>query len=452
MFPAAGEIDIKICSSTTPPPHFFAVVLLIVLLQIFKDVYDRLSKLRKAAEQRTSHNPLPGSTQLQLGLTTAALLQLHPQVSHGTRAAAAAAAGGTAPHDGADDEVAAELQHYRLEMLSLLCSDYHALRIKAGPLAAQVVTDAANTAAAAAAAGGEVAGSSSGAVAAAVTAAMAEVQQQLLLQRSVRPDQQQAELLQLLQLPLDLLSPEQEETKKGLQRSLKSQVVCWDSVFVQIADVAAAATAAASAAVRLEEAPNTLDALLLQLVCGHAAFVQQLPADLLPTYELCETDSKASQMRLAAAALDVLAGQQQYSSRFGYLAYHAPAWIWQWFNSGRSFDQLLLLQPLLCPQQSGGSGSTGGADACASSKADASQLLDCYGSSIMCSLMQAEADQELQAVADAAGSSTAALVDRWCWQITATLYPALTRPFKSDATAAKAGEIAERMNLKSKVG
>jgi hypothetical protein len=425
------------------------------LLQIFKDVYGRLSKLRKAAEQSSSHNPLLGSTQLQLGVTTAALLQLHPQHSLGTPAAAAAAAAapGGLVNDNADDEEAAELEHYRLEMLSLLCSEYHALRIRAGPLAALVITDAANTAAAAAAAGSEAASSSSGAVVAAVTAAMAEVQQQLLLQRSFRPDQQQAELLQLLQLPPDLISPEQEETKKALQRSLKSLLVCWDSALVQIADVAAAATAAAAAAaVRLEEPPNALDALLLQLVCGHAAFVQQLPADLLPTYDACETDSKASQMRLAAAALDVIAAQQQYSSRFGYLAYHAPAWIWQWFNSGRSFDHLLLLQPLLRPpQQAGGSSSADGAAAHTNSKADALQLLDRYGSSIMSSLMQAEAEQELQAVADAAGRSTSALIDRWCWQITATLYPALTRPFKSDATAAKAGVIAERMNLKSRV-
>jgi hypothetical protein len=428
-------------------------------LQIFKDVYGRLSKLRKAAEQSSSHNPLPGSTQLQLGLTTAALLQLHPQYSVGTRAAAAAAAGGLVHHDDDDEEVA-EFEHYRLEMLSLLCSEYHALRIRAGPLAAQVIADAANTAAAAAAAGGEAASSSSssssGAVAAAVTAATAEVHQQLLLQRSVRPDQQQAELLQLLQLPPDLISHEQEETKKALQRSLKSLLVCWDSALVQIADAAAAATAAAAAAVRLEEPPTALDALLLQLVCAHAAFVQQLPADLLPTYEPCESDSKGSQMRLAAAALDVMAAQQQYSSRFGYLAYHAPAWIWQWFNSGRSFDHLLKLQPLLCPQQQAGSdnissSSGDGAAAHTRSKADALQLLDRYGSSIMSSLMQAEADQELQAVADAAGSSTSALIDRWCWQITATLYPALTRSFKSDATAAKAGEIAEKMNLKSRV-
>jgi hypothetical protein len=422
----------------------------VLCLQIFKDVYGRLSKLRKAAEQSSSHNPLPGSTQLQLGLTTAALLQLHPQHSLGTRAAAAAAAGGLV-HVDADDEEAAELEHYRLEMLSLLCSDYHALRIRAGPLAARVIADAANTAAAVA--GGEAASSSSGAVAAAVTAAIAEVQQQLLLQRSVRPDQQQAEVLQLLQLPPDLISPEQEESKKALQRSLKSLLICWDSALVQIADVAAAAAAAAATAVQLEEPPIALDALLLQLVCGHAAFVQQLPSDLLPTYEPCEAESKASQMRLAAAALDVMAAQQQYSSRFGYLAYHAPASIWQWFNSGRSFDHLLLLQPLLCPQQqAGSSGSSGeGAAAHASSKAGALQLLERYGSSIMSSLMQAEAEQELQAAANAAGSSTSALLDRWCWQITATLYPALTRPFKSDATAAKAGEIAEKMNLKSKV-
>ncbi|KAF6252289.1 hypothetical protein COO60DRAFT_542235 [Scenedesmus sp. NREL 46B-D3] len=154
-------------------------------------------------------------------------------------------------------------------------------------------------------------------------------------------------------------------------------------------------------------------------------------------------------MRLAAAALDVMSARQQYSGRCGYLAYQAPGWIWQWFGSGRSFEQLLLLQPLLCPRQA--AASSDDEQAAASRKAAALQLLDRYGSSIMSSLLQADAEQELQAVAGAAGSSTAALVDRWCWQVTATLYPALTRSLKADAAAAKANEVAERMNLKSKL-
>jgi hypothetical protein len=417
-------------------------VLTLCCLQIFQDVHGRLTKLRKAAEQSTSANPLPGATQLQLAHTTLALLRLHPTHAYSRYTSAAAAAAADLMHDD-DVDVAEELEKYRLEMLSLLCSEYHALRIRAGPLAAQLIAGAAVTAAA----GAGSSSSSNAAVATAVTAAVAEVQQQLQLQRSARPDQQQAELQQLLQLHQSVISPDQEEVKKGLQRAFKSQLVCWDSATVQLADVAAAAAVVVTAAVQCEEPPNALDTLLLQLLCGHAAFVQQLPADLLPTYELCEANSKASQMRLAAAALDVISAEQQYSSRYKYLAYQAPCWIWQWFVSGRSFDQLLLLQPLLCPATAKSSSSSD----LDGSKAAAAALLDRYGSSIVSSLLHADAEQELQAVADAAGCSTVALTDKWCWQITATLYPALSRAAKTDAIAVMAHKIAARMGLSSKV-
>ncbi|WIA41124.1 hypothetical protein OEZ86_004751 [Tetradesmus obliquus] len=112
------------------------VSMLAEMMEIFKDVYGRLSKLRKAAEQSSAHNPLPGSTQLQLGLTTLALLQLHPQHMYNSRTAAAAAAAAAAAdvrHDEEDEDqqLADELEHYRLEMLSLLSSEHNALRVTA---------------------------------------------------------------------------------------------------------------------------------------------------------------------------------------------------------------------------------------------------------------------------------------------------------------------------------
>ncbi|WIA20841.1 hypothetical protein OEZ85_005192 [Tetradesmus obliquus] len=48
------------------------VSMLAEMMEIFKDVYGRLSKLRKAAEQSSAHNPLPGSTQPAKSDATAA--------------------------------------------------------------------------------------------------------------------------------------------------------------------------------------------------------------------------------------------------------------------------------------------------------------------------------------------------------------------------------------------
>lgn len=51
-------------------------------LQVYRDVLTRLNRLKAHGKHIPDHNPLPQSTQLQLGLTAAALLHLQPQLAY----------------------------------------------------------------------------------------------------------------------------------------------------------------------------------------------------------------------------------------------------------------------------------------------------------------------------------------------------------------------------------
>lgn len=423
--------------------------------QIFKDVHGRLHKVRKASEQAdVVNNALPQSTQLQLGLTTLALLQLQPQYAYGSSAS-----------------IPADLEQFRAELLELLDTNGCMVRMRAGPLVAQLIADAAAAAlkAAAAAAPAQPAAApdtGGSTVSAAVLAAVADMQQRLILQQSSRLDQQQAALQGLLKK--HHMSPEEEANKKEGLRQMKLRQLYWDTAMVQITDLASVAGAVAAAAVQQEELPDALDAQLLQLLCAHTAAVQQLPSDLLPSLCSGAPDGKSGALQLATAALDVMAVQQQYSNRFAYLAYHAPAWLWVWFLTGHSFEELLLLCPLLCtPAAAVGNRNkqyTGAAmqrvkAELGSSRKAAQQLLQQYGGSIVTSLLHTSIDdegqhsahlqQQLDAMAEAAGVPLEALYSEWRWVVYGTLYPMITT--RTGPVAKRATEVAERLGNRDTV-
>lgn len=187
----------------------------------------------------------------------------------------------------------------------------------------------------------------------------------------------------------------------------------------QVADLASAAQVAAAAALRLQEAPNTLDIQLLLLLLGHAAVTQQLPLELVPPLNpAADPDSRACCLQLATAAADYMAVQQQYADRFGYLQYHAAAVLWQWFLSGKhTFEQLTLLQPLLCQHTS----------TTADNAAAAAAVLDQYGSSITVSLLH-NLDDDQQLAAAAAGVQLPALLERYRIHVFGTLLPLTKYP------------------------
>lgn len=189
-------------------------------------------------------------------------------------------------------------------------------------------------------------------------------------------------------------------------------------LLLQVADLAAATPLTAAAALQLQEAPNLLDNLLLLPLLGHAAVTQQLPVELLPALNpAADHDSRTSCLQLATAAADLMAAQQQYGDRFGYLQYHAAAVMWQWFASGKhTFEQLTLLQPLLCQAAAG-----------ADTGVAAAAVLDQYGSSITVSLMHnIDSDQQLAAVAG--GVQVPALFEHYKIDLFGTLLPLTKYP------------------------
>eukprot|EP00879_Flechtneria_rotunda_P006073 GHRR01006386.1.p1 GENE.GHRR01006386.1~~GHRR01006386.1.p1 ORF type:complete len:3169 (+),score=1435.50 GHRR01006386.1:1331-9508(+) len=408
------------------------------MIAILDDVHSRLQRLLQTLEGGKVHKPWPQSVEMQQALTTLALLQLQPEVAYSSATANAASTG--------------QMEGYRAEVLELLCCSSHALRIRAGPLAQQLLVDTAAVAATqqlrntSDEQNNGAAGAGSYMVSAAVSAALADIQQYLVLQTSPGLNSQQQQRLNIMQqvatTPVLGNGPQAHSVVAEHQRQAGICALTWETAVAQVTDLAEAAGMVATQAVQLQEPPNVLDAQLLVLLLSHTAGVHQLPAEVLPATWY---DYKASMLDLCAQALDLMASQQHYTSRLSYLAVHAAVWVWQWFLKDRVVQELLLLCPLICssnPVISTVSGSLAGHQQASL----ASKLLDLYGSSIIPSLLHQEQEHQLQLLAQLAGFNTAELCSKYRWQVFGTLYPMVKFSSLKERVDGVAGAVGQPHN------
>jgi hypothetical protein len=178
-------------------------------------------------------------------------------------------------------------------------------------------------------------------------------------------------------------------------------------------------------------------------------------------------------LQQVAAALDVMAAQQQYGSRHAHLLYHSRAWVRQWVAAGCSVAQLIAAAPLLCPA----------ADALASDAAliincspevpaaaaapapgaggapqqqqqqqqqqqpAARALLRCHGPALVFWAIFYDAQGVLDDLAAAAGLTEPALVHLYTHVTCSCVYPLLKAPeFKQQA-----GQFRRKLNASSPV-
>lgn len=424
--------------------------------QIFEDVQRRLG-IRH--DQPAAMGHLPQSTQLQLGLTTLAFLQLQPQAGLDSSTTAAGSTSGS-------------LSEWRRNcLLPLLQSRSSLCRMRAGPLVAAMLTAlAASVAPAAPSTNG--ASSSGPSVSHLVQCAVAEAAEFLSLQGSATLTQEQADrvsMRQAAQHPAGAAAgsarQDWEDTTltpgSAVNRAAQQDALLWEIAVVQLVNLAQAAPASSSVALQRQEPPNVLDAHLLRFLLGHTACVQLLPADALPLQAPDSAAAGSSQagssgdassarvraMHNAAVALDVMASQQQYSSRFAYLQYHAGAWLRELVaTGGQSVQQLLAIQAILCPAPGADASSntvTGGSAAAleavvaaaaaasgVSQGADSAclQLLQAYGCSLVFWLIYCGSNKELAALAAASGLGDAALLQVYTHELCSHVYPLLKVP------------------------
>lgn len=361
-------------------------------------------------------------------------------------------------------------------MLGLLSAPSSGLRARAGPLAAALLTSLAASAAPAAAHGSPaIAGAGHGLDAPSITSlikdAVSEISGYLFLQDSTNLTSAQANRVgrcQAAQRQMQAAGPAAGSAKAELDainREAQQDALGWEAAVVQLAALAQATTAAACVALQQQEPPNVLDAHLLLLLLRHAASVQLLPANALPALQAAGNPNSSSQAssddgssaqkhaaRIAAATLDVMASQQKYSRRQAYLQYHARSWVKEWVAAGCAIQQLLAIQPILCPPRGDSSsyldtGPPGRAPALAAAiaaapasadaaaeAAGARQLLHAYGLSIMYWLIFYGAHEELAALAAAAGLEEAALVNVYVHELCSGVYPMLKVPELKPAT------------------
>lgn len=433
-----------ICSPST------AAYMLAAKKQIFEDILRRLGVRH---DQPAAMGHLPQSTQLQLGLTTLAFLQLQPQAGLDSTTTAA----------GSTAKLLSEWR--RTCLLPLLQSRSSLCRVRAGPLVAALLTALAASVAPAAAPSTD--GASSGpSVSHLVQCAVTEAAEFLFVQGSATLTQEQADRVSRRQAAQQRMHPpgaaagsarqDWEETNRAAQ----DEALLWEIAVVQLADLAQAAAAAASVALQQQEPPNVLDAHLLRFLLRHIACVQLLPADALPLQAPGSaagssqagssgdaSSARARAMHTAAVALDVMASQQQYSSRFAYLHYHAGSWLRELVATGdQSVQQLLAIQAILCPGPGADASSNtvrGGSAAAleaavaaaaaasgASQGADSAslQLLQAYGCSLVFWLIYCGSNQELAALAAAAGLEEAALLQVYTHELCSRVYPMLKVP------------------------
>jgi hypothetical protein len=408
---------------------------------------DRLHRVKMPQIQHNDgrYNPLPKSTQLQLGQTAAVLLHLQPHLAYTTNSTSSSDGWGN--YLGVDGPPEAKvLRHY---VLQLLCGSCLVVNMKAGQLVTQMVSDAAAAAAAAKKAALQqtpAAGSSSSAdveqpsIAAAVTAAEYDISHYThLLSNSQYMTPRQRALFSAtqpvppgLKLPKDR-PPDVEGLSAICLEESQSQLLAWEATVVAQVAFMSATAVAAPAALEAQEPPNTLECLVLTSLCRHAVVLQQMPAIVHPAFRqfqgnLCQIPCQAVSLQQVAVALDVIAVQQQYSSRFDFLQYHASAWLWHWFSMEQTVEELLLLEPLICPAEvlEAATAQTAGADLV--SRRAALRLIACYGSSIVRPLLFLDLQPQLQALADTAGIDAAALTSRFHMHVFGLIFPVLKTP------------------------
>lgn len=218
-------------------------VVLCTCLQIFNAVHARLEKHRTAGDPVIGHNPLPQVTQLQLGLTIVALLQLMPEHAYGSSSSPTPGPNGAArvastpdayALSGSLDESLARsgsltavgvVEAYRTELLDLLDSGSYTLRIRAGPLVAQLLAD---TAAAAV----HPAGGSSRGIGAAMRIAMVDIQRHLQLQTLNRLTEDQQTAVDLIRsVPGHGDDP---GPRLDAIRNTKNMLLRWETAVVQV--------------------------------------------------------------------------------------------------------------------------------------------------------------------------------------------------------------------------
>lgn len=425
--------------------------------QIFEDVQRRLGVRH---DQPAAMGHLPQSTQLQLGLTTLAFLQLQPQAGLDSSTTAAGSTSGSL------------LEWRRRCLLPLLQSRSNLCRMRAGPLVAALLTALAVSVAPAAP---STNGASSGpSVSHLVQCAVTEAAEFLSLQGSPTLTQEQADRVSMRQAAQQRMHPadaaagsairDWEETTltpcAAVNRAAQQDALLWEIAVVQLVDLAQAAPTAASVALQRQEPPNVLDAHLLRFLLRHTACLQLLPADALPLQAPGSaagssqasssgdaSSARARAMHNAAVALDVMASQQQYSSRFAYLQYHAGSWLRELLaTGGQSVQQLLAIQAILCPAPGadassntvrGGSAvaleaavAAAAAASGASQGADSArlQLLQAYGCSLVFWLIYCGSNEELAALAAASGLGEAALLQVYTHELCSHVYPMLKVP------------------------
>lgn len=420
--------------------------------QICADVQKRLG-LKQGSPQGESH--LAMSTQLQLGLTTLALLQLQPQAGYSTQPIRGHAHVTTAPHA---DMLAAWRQQC---LLALLSSPSFALRARAGPLAAALLTVVAASSAAAWPRAGHANGSSSGAsVTECVSAALADISGYLFLQDSSQLTAAQAarahrrqDALQQLNAP-GAVGGNAKAELDATSREAHQDAVAWEVAVVQLVDLAQATLATTCAALQQQQQANALDAQLLMLLLRHTASLQLLPKDSISSQGSGNTASGSScssssvrlrALRTAAAALDVMAARQQYPDRFSYLRYHCSAWAKEWVSADCTVQSLLAVQVLMCPPAAGAQsdvllvGSSLALEAVTaatqaghapgpSASAPDRSLLQCFGSSLVFWMIFYDKQAELSALAAAAGLEEEALLQGFKHELCSSLYPLLRVP------------------------
>jgi hypothetical protein len=262
-------------------------------------------------------------------------------------------------------------------------------------------------------------------------------------------------------------------------REAQQDSMAWEAAVVQLADLAHASTAAACVALQQQEPPNVLDAHLLLLLMRHTASVQLLPADALPAQApgipVSGSNSQAGSsndgsrarvraLSLAAAALDVMAAQQQYGSRHTYLQYHCRGWAKEWVAAACTASQLLAISTIICPSSGAGSealpSSTPALDAAtatagahtAAGAGSTKLLLQAYGSALSFWSIFYGATDELAVLAAAVGLEEAALLQVFTYELCSCVYPILKVPELKQATDRFRNKLPTTAEVRHRVG
>lgn len=247
--------------------------------------------------------------------------------------------------------------------MNLLSAPSTALRTRAGPLAAALLTSLAASAAAAGAGGPSSSGDCETSISRLTRLALGDVFEYLFLQDSLQLSPAQVDRGQRRQAVMQSAgtSAPAGTAKQELDvvnREAQQDMLGWEAAVVQLVQLAQAATAATCAALQQQDPPDSVDGQLICLLLGHASSLQLLPDDALPLQPPSGSSgggaptvssSRAGVLHLAAVALDVMACQQQYRSRYAYLHYHHRAWAMEWVACGCTVQQLLAVLPVICP-------------------------------------------------------------------------------------------------------